>query len=71
MKSHLIYPKVLSFKEGDPLSITGPLGAQFIFWEWVTALLCFLLKVDPFNQPNVAESKERTGKILLDWSKRP
>jgi len=62
---------VISFKEGDPLSITGPLGAQLIFWEWVTALLCFLLKVDPFNQPNVAESKERTGKILFDWSKRP
>jgi len=59
--------KVITFKDGDALSVTGPLGAQFIFWEWVTALLCFLLKVDPFNQPNVAESKERTGKILSDW----
>ncbi len=58
---------VITFNSGDPLSVVGPLGAQFIFWEWVTALLCYLLEVDPFNQPNVAESKERTGKILSNW----
>lgn len=58
----------ITFNEGDPLSVVGPLGAQFIFWEWVTALLCYLLKVDPFNQPNVAESKERTGKLLSNWN---
>lgn len=62
---------VITFQDGEPLSILGSLGAQFIFWEWVTALLCYLLKVDPFNQPNVAESKERTGKLLLEWNKRP
>ena len=58
---------VITFKDGEPLAVVGSLGAQFIFWEWVTALLCYLLKVDPFNQPNVAESKERTGKILANW----
>ena len=58
---------VITFNSGDPLAVVGPLGAQFIFWEWVTALLCYLLEVDPFNQPNVAESKERTGKILANW----
>ncbi|MFZ9226031.1 MAG: hypothetical protein ACO23Q_02590 [Candidatus Nanopelagicaceae bacterium] len=58
---------VITFKESDPLAIIGTLGAQFIFWEWVTALLCYLLKVDPFNQPNVAESKERTGALLSNW----
>lgn len=62
--------QVITFKEGDPLAILGTLGAQFIFWEWVTALLCYLLKVDPFNQPNVAESKERTSALLSKWSSR-
>lgn len=57
----------ITFNENDPLAVVGNLGAQFIFWEWVTALLCYLLKVDPFNQPNVAESKDRTGKILANW----
>lgn len=58
----------ITFKKGGALSVTGSLGAQFIFWEWVTALLCFLLEVDPFNQPNVAESKERTSAILVEKS---
>ena len=59
---------VITFREGEDLAVVGALGAQFIFWEWVTALLCYLLKVDPFNQPNVAESKIWTGKILENWS---
>lgn len=46
------------------LTIEASLGEQFLLWEWVTALLCFLLKVNPFNQPNVAEGKDRTSKIL-------
>lgn len=54
----------ITFDGSSSISVLGPLGAQFIFWEWVTALLCYLLEVDPFNQPNVAESKERTGAIL-------
>jgi glucose-6-phosphate isomerase len=49
--------------QGD-LCVEGPLGAQFIFWEWVTALLSKALGVDPFNQPNVTEAKERTSEIL-------
>lgn len=55
----------IGFADGKyDLSVRASLGEQFILWEWVTALLCYLLKVDPFNQPNVAESKERTGAIL-------
>ena len=37
-------------------------------WEWVTALLGYALKVDPFNQPNVTEAKERTGALLSTWA---
>lgn len=58
------HDNAISFSKSDMKSVHGPLGAQFIFWEWTTALLCYLLKVDPFNQPNVAESKERTSAIL-------
>jgi glucose-6-phosphate isomerase len=60
---------VISFKEGEgDLSILGSLPEQFIFWEWVTALMGRGLKVDPFNQPNVTEAKERTGALLEKWN---
>ena len=51
------------------LVINATLGEQFILWEWVTALLCRALGVDPFNQPNVSEAKERTRAILDSWAK--
>ena len=60
------YP-VITFIEGSELSVVGSLGAHFIFWEWVTALAGYLLKVDPFNQPNVTEAKEKTGALLDRW----
>ena len=56
----------VGFAPGDyDLVVEATLGEQFILWEWVTALLCYLLKVDPFNQPNVTEAKDRTSAILL------
>lgn len=56
----------IGFGPGEyDLVIEATLGEQFILWEWVTALLCTLLKVDPFNQPNVTEAKDRTSAILL------
>jgi len=53
--------------EGD-LNIVASLGEHFILWEWVTALLCRALAVDPFNQPNVTEAKERTSTLLNERS---
>ena len=50
------------------ITVDGNLGAQFIFWEWVTALLAVGLKIDPFNQPNVTEAKEQTALCLTEWS---
>ena len=56
----------IGFSPGEyDLVIEATLGEQFILWEWVTALLCYLIKVDPFNQPNVTEAKDRTSAILL------
>jgi glucose-6-phosphate isomerase len=58
----------IGFAKGDcDLNVSASLGEHFILWEWVTALICRALEVDPFNQPNVTEAKERTGKLLEAW----
>lgn len=58
----------IGFAEGvAELNVTASLGEHFILWEWVTALLCRALHVDPFNQPNVTEAKERTSELLANW----
>jgi hypothetical protein len=46
------------------VAVNGPLGAQFLAWEAATALVGVHLRINPFDQPNVAESKENTGKLL-------
>ena len=57
----------IGFADGDfDLIVEATLGEHFILWEWVTSLLCYLLKVDPFNQPNVTEAKDRTSVILTE-----
>ncbi|HEY8728172.1 MAG TPA: glucose-6-phosphate isomerase [Acidothermaceae bacterium] len=45
-------------------SVSGSLGAQFMVWEYATAIAGRVLGIDPFDQPNVQESKDNTGKIL-------
>ncbi len=49
------------------ISVPLPLGGQFIFWEWLTAIIGAALKIDPFNQPNVTEAKEQTAELLEEW----
>ncbi|WP_217132272.1 hypothetical protein [Leucobacter chinensis] len=39
------------------MTVTGPLGVHFYFWEVVTSLLCMLLEVNPFDQPDVERTK--------------
>ncbi|MEE6256881.1 glucose-6-phosphate isomerase [Plantactinospora sonchi] len=46
------------------LAVNGPLGAQFLTWEYATAVAGVVLGIDPFNQPNVTESKENTNRLL-------
>ena len=45
-------------------SLQLPLGAAFYLWEWTTALLGYLLQVNPFDQPDVAGAKEGTKRAL-------
>ncbi|GII51663.1 glucose-6-phosphate isomerase [Planotetraspora thailandica] len=52
-------------------SIDGPLGAQFLVWEYATAIAGRVLGIDPFDQPNVAESKENTLRILEEAGDGP
>jgi glucose-6-phosphate isomerase len=52
---------------GADLNVVAPLGAHFIFWEWVTAIVGAALEIDPFNQPNVTEAKEQTLALLTEW----
>jgi glucose-6-phosphate isomerase len=45
-------------------AVDGPLGAQFLAWEFATAVAGRALRIDPFNQPNVQESKDNTKAVL-------
>ena len=45
-------------------AVTGPVGAQFLVWEYATAVAGRALQIDPFNQPNVQESKDNTKAVL-------
>jgi glucose-6-phosphate isomerase len=58
----------LGFTGSSDLVVNADLGAHFIFWEWVTALMGFALQIDPFNQPNVTEAKQQTSALLNTWS---
>ncbi|HEX6500786.1 MAG TPA: glucose-6-phosphate isomerase [Micromonosporaceae bacterium] len=46
------------------VAVNGPLGAQFLTWEYATAVAGRVLGINPFDQPNVAESKDNTKRIL-------
>jgi hypothetical protein len=48
------------------VGVTGPLGAQFLGWEYATAVAGRVLGINPFDQPNVTESKENTQRILAE-----
>jgi transaldolase/glucose-6-phosphate isomerase len=39
-------------------------GAAFVTWEWATALVGFLIGVNPFDEPDVAAAKTATAHVL-------
>ena len=45
------------------------LGAEFYRWEVATALAGALIGIDPFDQPNVQESKDNTARLLEVWER--
>jgi transaldolase/glucose-6-phosphate isomerase len=40
------------------------LGRLFFVWEFATAVAGWVLEINPFDQPNVAEAKEATKRVL-------
>jgi glucose-6-phosphate isomerase len=44
--------------------VTGPLGAQFLGWEYATAVAGRVLGTNPFDQPDVVETEENTRRLL-------
>jgi glucose-6-phosphate isomerase len=43
------------------------LGAEFFVWEFATAVAGALLEINPFDQPNVQESKDNTNSLLEEF----
>ncbi|MDQ2649471.1 MAG: hypothetical protein M3Z03_07945, partial [Actinomycetota bacterium] len=48
------------------IRVFGPLGAQFLRWEFATAVAGRVLEINPFDQPNVQESKDNTVRLLAE-----
>jgi len=46
------------------LELGGGIGAEFYRWEFATAVAATVLQVNPFDQPNVQEAKDRTVAVL-------
>ncbi|HJR59422.1 MAG TPA: hypothetical protein VJ813_08495 [Vicinamibacterales bacterium] len=46
------------------------LGAEFFEWEFATAIAGAALKINPFDEPNVSEAKEKTRALLADYAAR-
>ncbi len=58
-----------ALKSGIPLrefvlEEPAALGGEFVRWAYATALAGFLLGVNPFDEPNVAEAKSATASVL-------
>jgi transaldolase/glucose-6-phosphate isomerase len=45
------------------------LGGEFFRWEFATAIAGKLLDINPFDEPNVTESKQATGRLLDIYQK--
>ncbi|CAB4630477.1 unannotated protein [freshwater metagenome] len=50
---------------GDSVSVSGSLGGQLLLWEYATAVACYLLGVNPFDQPDV-ESAKIAARAMLE-----
>ncbi len=50
--------------EGDEIRVSGSLGAQFLVWEFATAVAGRLLGINPFDQPDVESAKIATRGLL-------
>jgi transaldolase / glucose-6-phosphate isomerase len=52
------------------LQDTYDIGAEFMRWEIATAAAGWVLGIDPFDQPNVQESKDNTVRLLKAFEEK-
>ncbi len=57
---------VVRLEMADTLEV----GAEFVRWEVATAVAGIVLGIDPFDQPNVTESKDATSALLEAYRER-
>jgi glucose-6-phosphate isomerase len=56
---------VMSIDLCDPIE----LGAEFFRWEFATAVAGAILKINPFDEPNVRQAKEATRRVLESFER--
>jgi hypothetical protein len=49
------------------MAVPSDLGAEFFRWEVATVLAGVSLSIDPFDEPNVQESKDATARLLQEF----
>ena len=52
------------------LADKGAIAGEFFRWEYATAIAGAMLKVNPFDEPNVTEAKEATKALLQTYQER-
>ena len=62
-------------KAGYPIVRIGlpdklSLGGEYYRWEIATAIAGMIIGINPFDQPNVAESKRNTDQLLNEWKQK-
>lgn len=50
----------------DEVLVSGSLGAQFVVWEYATAIAGRILGINPFDQPDVESAKVAARALLSD-----
>jgi transaldolase / glucose-6-phosphate isomerase len=53
-------------RQSEEVRVSDPyeLGQEFYRWEFATAVAGSILGINPFDQPNVQEAKDRTNEVL-------
>lgn len=61
---------IMHDRHDSEILVSGTLGAQFMVWEYATAVAGVLLQINPFDQPDV-ESAKIAARALLDHRPEP
>jgi transaldolase / glucose-6-phosphate isomerase len=51
------------------LDDASELGGEFFRWEFATSIAAVVLQINPFDEPNVKESKDNTVRVIEEFKK--